>query len=896
MQWLNAVVNSARSLLARRREEQALNDELQFHLDRQTEQNVAAGMPQDEARYAALRSFGNSVAVREETRTAWGLSGFDAWRQDLKYGIRMLGKNPSLAVIAVLTLALGIGANTALFSVVNGVLLNPLPFPNPDQLVMLHESKPNFQTGAIPYLNFLDWQRENHTFASMALSRGYAFNLTGIGEPERLPGQWVTASFFGTFGIKPVLGRDFTSADDQYGAGPVVLISTSLWKRKFGSAPDVLGRTLALDGRDYTIVGVIPASFDLRVWNDQRSDIYAPIRIWNHPGLRSRQAALWLHGVGRMKPGVTLEQAKADLARIAANLAAAYPNADRGTSASMEPLRERVVGRVRPFLLVLLGAVGIVLLIACVNVANLLLARSTGRSREFAIRAALGAGRSRVIRQLLTESVLLAIAGGALGLLLAWWGTRAGLAALPMTIPRSQEVGLDGRVLLFAAAISVFSGILFGLAPALKISRTGLDNLLKEGARGSSGANHRVHSALVVSEVALALVLLAGAGLMIRTLVRLWRVDPGFDPHNVLTFNVGLPPSVTKASPAAIRGYIRSLEETIASTPGIRAMSLLGGSFPMWSEDDWTFWLEGQPQPQSESEMDGALNYQVDPGYLSVMNIPLEHGRFFTPQDDEHSSPVVVVDDVLASKFFPNQNPIGRLIHFNGAPGPSEIVGVVGHVKQWGLDSDDQNLLRAQVYEPMRQQADEAMGLVSGGVGVAVRVSAPDGPDGMIEPLRRALHQMNGEMVVYGFESMPNIISDSLANRRFSMILLGAFAALALVLASVGIYGVTSYLVSQRTQEIGIRVALGAQRRDVLQLVLADGARMALIGVGAGLVAALGLTRLMARFSLLFGVSATDPLTFAGVALLLAVITLAACYIPARRALRVDPVVALRYE
>jgi len=896
MEWLNAFVNSARSLFRRRRDEQALNEELRFHVDRQIEQNLAAGMRPDEARYAALRSFGNTAVVGEETREAWGLRAFDVWRQDLKYGLRMLRKNPGLAAIAVLTLALGIGANTALFSIVNGVLLNPLPFPNSDQLVMLHESKPNFQAGAIPYLNFLDWQRENHTFASMALSRGYSFNLTGTGEPERLQGQWVTASFFGTFGVKPVIGRDFTSDDDQYGAGPVALISASLWKRKFGSAPDVLGRTVRLDGRGYTIVGVIPASFDLRVWNDQRSDIYAPIRIWNHPGLRSRQAALWLHGIGRMKPGVTLEQAKADLARVAANLAAAYPNADRGTSASMEPLRERIVGRVRPLLLVLMAAVGIVLLIACVNVANLLLARSTGRSREFAIRAALGAGRARVIRQLLTESVLLATAGGGLGLLLAWWGTRAGLAALPMAIPRSQEVGLDGRVLLFAAAISLLSGILFGLAPALRISRTGLDNVLKEGARGSSGANHRVHSILVVAEVALALVLLAGAGLMIRTLARLWRVDPGFDPHNVLAFNVGLPPSMTKGSPAAIRGYIRSLEETIESTPGVRAVSLLGGSFPMWSEDDWTFWLEGQPKPQSESEMNGVLNYQVDPGYLSVMNIPLERGRFFTTHDDEHSAPVVVVDDVLASKFFPNQDPLGRLIHFNGAPGPSEIVGVVGHVKQWGLDSDDQNTLRAEVYEPMRQQADEAMGLVSGGVGVAVRTSAPDGPEEMIEPLRRTLRQMNGEMVVYGFESVQNIISDSLANRRFSMILLGAFAALALVLASVGIYGVTSYFVGQRTQEIGIRVALGAQRRDVLQLVLGDGARMTLIGVAAGLAAALGLTRILTKYSLLFGVSATDPLTLLAVALLLTMVAFAACYIPARRALRVDPVIALRYE
>jgi predicted permease len=895
MQWLNSIVNSGRSLFGRRREEKALNEELQFHLDRQIQHNLAAGMSPDEARCMAVRAFGNAALVREEAREAWGLRAFDAWRQDLKYGARMLAKNRGLAAIAILTVALGIGANTALFSIVNGVLLNPLPFPQPDQLVMLHESKPNFETGAVPYLNFLDWQKENRTFSSMALARGYSFSLTGSGEPEQLRGEWVTASFFGTFRVRPVLGRDFTSNDDQVGAAPVVMISASLWKRTFGGAPDALGRTITLDGRDYTIVGVVPASFDLRVWNDQASDIYAPIRQWGHPGLQNRQAALGLHGIGRMRPGVTLEQAKADLQRIAANLAAAYPDANRGTTASVVPLKQSIVGDVRPFLLVLLGAVGLVLLIACVNVANLLLARSTGRTREFAIRAALGAGRRRVIRQLLTESVLLAMAGGALGVLLASWGTRAGLAALPTALPRAEEVSLDARVLAFAAAISLLSGILFGLAPALKTSRAELHGLLKEGGRGSSAARHRAQGTLVVVEVALALVLLAGAGLMLRTLARLWKVDPGFDSRNVLTFGLGFPASVAKASPAAIRGYVRGLDEKIESTPGVRAASLSWGAFPILSEDDWTFWLDGQLKPQSESEMDWALHYVVEPDYLRVMRIPLESGRFFTNQDDEHSPYVVVVDDVLASKFFPNQNPIGRRIRLNGEDRPAEIIGVVGHVKQWGLDSDDQNTLRAQLYESLRQETDGAMTILpSVGVGAAVRTAGA--PGDMIDPLSRSLHQLNAEQVLYGFQAMDQIIAESLAARRFSMILLGAFAALALILASVGIYGVTSYLVGQRTQEIGIRVALGAQRRDVLRLVLAGGARMALIGVATGLVAALGLTRILTKYSLLFGVSATDPLTLLAVALLLTIVALAACYIPARRALRVDPVVALRYE
>jgi predicted permease len=888
-------VNSARSFLARRREEQALDEELRFHLERQIEQNLAAGMPPDEARYAAMRAFGRSTAVREQTREAWGLRSFDIGRQDLKYGIRMLGKNPSLAAIAILTLALGIGANTALFSVVNGVLLNPLPFPDPGRLVMLHESKPNFETGAIPYLNFLDWQRDNRTFSSMALAKGHGFSLTGPGDPERLKGQWVTASFFGTLGVKPALGRDFTAADDQLGAAPAVMISASLWKRKFGAAPDAVGRTMILDGRAFTIVGVVPESFDLRVWNSEASDIYAPIRQWGHPGLQNRLAALGLHGVGRMKPGVTLQQAKADLQRVAANLAAAYPDANRGTTANIVSLKESIVGDVRPYLLVLLGAVGLVLLIACVNVANLLLARSTSRTREFAIRAALGAGRARVIRQLLTESVLLATAGGALGLLLAWWGTRAGLAALPTALPRASEVSLDGRVLIFAVAISLFSGILFGLTPALKTSKTGLHNMLKEGGRGSSGAHQRAHSVLVVVEVATALVLLAGAGLMFRSLARLWKVDPGFDAGNVLTFSLSFPPSLMKASPAAIRGYVRGLDERIKSTPGVQAASLLWAAFPLSGEDDWTFWLDGQPKPQSESEMDWALHYVVDPGYLAMMRIPLKRGRFFTDQDDERSQYVIVVDDVLAAKFFPHQDPVGRRIHLEGDGRTAEIIGVVGHVKQWGLDSDDQHSLRAQLYESLGQQVDQAMPIMAA-VGVGAALRSAGSPEAMIDPLTRNLHEMNGEQVLYGFESMDQIIADSLAARRFSMILLSAFAALALALASVGIYGVMSYFVGQRTQEIGIRVALGAQRGDVLRLVVGDGARMALIGVAVGIVAAFGLTRFMASYSLLFGVSATDPLTFAGVALLLAVVALAACYIPARRALRVDPVVALRHE
>jgi predicted permease len=792
-----------------------------------------------------------------------------------------------------LTLALGIGASTALFSVVNGVLLNPLPYPHPEQLVTLHKSKPNFETGAIPYLNFVDWQNENHTFSSMAISRGGDFTLTGMGEAERVQGDWVSASFFGTLGVKPIIGRDFTAQDDQFGAGPVALISAALWKRKFGSAVDVLGNSITLDGRGYTVIGVMPANLDLRLFSFRPGEVYAPIRQWSNPELRNRKSALGLHGIGRMKPGVTLAQAKADLQSIAQDLATAYPDANRGMTASILSLKQQLVGQIRPYLLALLAAVGFVLLIACVNVANLLLARSTGRTREFAIRAALGAGQGRVIRQLLTESVLLAIAGGALGLLLASWGTRLALARLPTALPRAGEIGFDARVLIFTAAVSLLSGILFGLAPALRTSTPDLHETLKEGGRGASGTRHCAHGVFVILELAMAVVLLIGAGLMIRSLACVWSVDPGFNPHNVLTFSVSLPPAMNAASPAAQRAAFLAFDDRLESTPGVQAVSLSWGGLPMWGDDDQQFWHDGQPRPQSASEMNWTLDYIVEPDYFNLMRIPLERGRLFTAQDDEHSPAVIVIDEVFAGKFFPHQNPVGKRVNLASYDKRAEIVGVVGHVNQWGLDSDETTPLRAEMYLPFRQMPD---GWFTGPSGAAVMVRSVTAPAGVIRPIRDAIRSLSADEVVYGFETMDTIVSWSVAARRFSMILLAAFAALAMILASVGIYGVISYLAAQRTHEIGVRVALGAQSRDVLRLVLGQGTGMALTGIVIGLTASFALTRLMARYSLLFGVSPTDPLTFTCVALLLLQVALAACYIPARRAMRVDPMVALRYE
>jgi predicted permease len=817
----------------------------------------------------------------------------DTLIQDLRYGCRTLAKRPGFTALALITLALGLGTNTALFSVVNGVLLNPLPYPHPEQLVTLHESKPNFQTGAIPYLNFVDWQNENHTFSSIAISRGYSFTLTGLGESERLQGQWVSASFFHTLGVTPAIGRDFSLEDDQFGAAPVALISAALWKRRFGSSAHVLGKVMVLDGKGYTVIGVMPANFNLTVSSFQPGDVYAPIRQWDNPSLRNRKAALSLHGIGRMKPGVTLEQAKADLQRVARNLAAAYPEANAGTSANILPMKQNMVGHIQPYLMALLAAVGFVLLIACVNVANLLLARSTGRTREFAIRAALGASKGRVVQQLLVESSLLALSGGALGLALAAWGTQAALAKLPTALPRAGEISIDGRVLFFTVIVSLATGILFGLAPALKSARRDLNEALQQGGRGSSGARHRAHGALVALEMALALVLLIGAGLMIRSIARIWRVNPGFEPRNLLTFSVSLPPALKSASPAAHRAALRALEGRLQATPGVQAESLSWGAFPMNVEDDQLFWPDGQPKPQSASGMDWTLDYIVGPDYLNAMKIPLKQGRFLAEQDDERSPLVIVIDDVFANKFFRNENPVGKRVNLAAGDRKAEIVGVVGHANQWGLDSDEAQPLRAQMYLSLQQMPDDWF---QGPTGADVVVRTLGSPDTVIGAIRQTIRQISGDSVVYGFETMDDIVSSSLATRQFSMILLGAFAALALILASIGLYGVVSYLVGQRTHEIGVRMALGARRDDVLRLVLGQGAEMALLGVGLGLVAAFGLTRLMAKFSLLFAVSALDPLTFAGVSVLLVLVALAACYVPAHRATRVDPMVALRCE
>ena len=812
--------------------------------------------------------------------------------QDLRYGLRMLGKNPGFAGIAVLTLALGIGANTALFSIVNGVLLNPLPYQQPGELVALYSRTTDFTHSSISYPNFLDWRHDNKTFTAIAAFRPDNLNLTGMGDAERLKAEMVSATFFPILGVKPIVGRVFTEPEDQVGGSPVAVISEGLWKRKFGASSDAVGKSMALNGTLYTVVGVIPASFHYQSGNfHSNCEVYIPIGQWNDPLFRNRRVGMGMDAVGRLKPGVTLEQAKADMSGVATRLAEAYPEIDKDSGVSIFPLKEDVVGDIRPFLLVLLAAVGFVLLIACVNVANLLLARSTGRTREFAIRTALGAGPGRVVRQLLTESVLLALAGGGLGLLIAAWGTQAAIKVLPEALPRAEEVHTDTRVLLFTLAASLIAGILFGLAPALKTSRSDIHETLKEGGRGGSGTRHRTQSVFVAVEMAMALVLLVGAGLMIRSLTKLWSADPGFDPRNVVSFNLASAQPLGK-TPAAMRAAFRQLHDAVASVPGVQTVSLSVGSSPMSGDSELPLWLEGEPKPTSQSDMKTALFYTTQPGYLKVMGIPLKRGRYLTESDNENSPFVLVIDEQFAKLFFGDKDPIGRHVNFDILDKTAEIVGIVGHVKQWGLDSDAKSKIQAQCYFPISQLPDAVLPLLAHGLQGVLKTGLPT--TGVMNSVSQAIHGVNGELVVYGTQTMDEVIADSLAAKRFAMVLLGIFAGLAVVLSSVGIYGVISYIAGQRTHEIGIRMALGAESSSVLRMVLNQAGKMALIGVGIGLTASLGLTQLMA--SMLYGVSTHDPLTFVGVAALLIFVALAACYIPARRATKVDPMVALRYE
>ncbi len=866
--------------------------ELEAYLEAETDDNIARGMSPEDARYAAHRKLGNTTLIREEIYSMNSLGWLETLSQDLRFALRTLRKNPGFTAVAVLTLALGIGANTAIFSVVDGVLLAPLPYPQSDRLVMVWEWNLRLKQVREPsYPNFQDWQRDARSFQEMAGYKWHFFDLTSPGAPEHVASMEVSSGFFTMLGGKLALGREFSAQEDQHGGAPVAIISDRLWRDRFGGSPKALGKPLTLNEVEYTIVGVLPPRFSF-YGNTYDAKVYTPLGQGD-PLILNPRGGYGCIALARLNPGVSIAQAQAEMSTIQNRLGQLYPEANKGLGTEVVSLKRQFVGYVEGTLFLLLGAVGLVLLIACGNVANLLLARSAARTREFAIRSALGANRARVVRQLLTESVLLSLAGGGCGLLVALWGVKPVLAAVPGSLPRSGEIGLNIPVLLFALGVAIAVGVVFGLAPALKSSKSNVQDALKEGGRTSTSGHHHVQSGLVVFQMALTLVLLVGAGLLFRTIRHLWEAAPGFDAQHLITFHVEFPPSLTK-TPSIMRTAYQQMLERIRSIPGVEAADF-AYNLPLngW-ENNAYFWI-GSQKPAVIQSAPQMLVYNTGPDYLRTMRIPLLRGRYFTPEDNNSAPCVAVIDSVMAHTYFPNQNPLGQMLTFGWTPplGPCRIVGVVGHVKHWGL-GDETGHVRAESYYPLYQLPDPWVTASEGYRSTTIIIRTSLAVAAVMPEIKKAVYGGGEEQTVYDVETMQEFASETMSSQRFPMILLGAFASLALLLATVGIYGVISYSVTQRVHEIGIRMALGAERADVLRMVVGQGVKMALLGVAIGLVAVLALTRVMA--SLLFGVSAHDPLTIAVVATLMVLIAVGACYIPARRATKVDPIVALRYE
>jgi putative ABC transport system permease protein len=819
--------------------------------------------------------------------------------KDIRYSLRMLVKNRAFTFVAILALMLGIGANTAIFSVINAVILRPLPYEESDKLVFLNERSPQLEGMSISWPNYQDWKAQNQFFENIGVYNRESYNLTGSGDPERLLAGQVSADMFAALRAKPELGRVFTNDEDKPGAERVVVISYGLWQRRFGGNPGIVNQTISLNGNSYTVIGIMPKEYRF----PSRVEIWVPVGplsgqpTWqergNHPGL---------YGVARLKPGVTLEQVRADMGNIAENLNKQFPNSNADSGIKVSPLVEVIVGDIGNALWVLLGAVGLVLLIACANVANLLLARATTRQKEIAIRIAMGASRWRIVRQLLTESVLLSVIGGGLGLLIAQWGVELILAISPGSIPRSQEIRLDTRVLLFTMLISVLTGIIFGMIPAWQSSRTDVHETLKEAARGSTGSRHWIRNTLVVTEVALTLVLLIGAGLLIRSFYRLNQVNPGFSYDNLSSFNISLPQAKYTKQQQRVNFY-DGIMQKLHELPGVQYVGVSSG-LPL-GNNGWqsSFMVVGQPTPPP-SEMPLLENSVVSPDYFRAMGIPLKAGRYFTDEDLSSPNPAaekdeklseemkaysalktVIIDEEFARRHWPDEDAIGKQIRMGGEDPRNPVltvVGVVGRVKMEGLNAESN---RVQAYIPFRQ-------MPMGNMVVVVKSTMETSQ--LISAAQQQIHAVDPNQPIYDIRTMEKIRDDSIAPERFTLFLLGAFAFVAMLLAVVGIYGVMSYTVAQRTHEIGIRMALGARATDVIRLVVGHGMILALIGTGFGLIGAFAATRVMS--SLLFGISATDVLTFLLVSLLLIIVALVACLLPARRAAKTDPLVALRYE
>jgi putative ABC transport system permease protein len=872
-----------RSVFRRETVESEMEEELRFHSDRQLEKYLKTGMSRDEAQRRVRMDFGGLEQVKEECRDARGVSLLETVAQDLRYGWRTLLKSPGFAAAALFTLALGIGANTAIFSVVYGLLLQPLPFRDAARLVLLHETTPRVGDVSVSYPNFQDWRAQSHTFSEMAAVSNVGFNMTGSTQPENISGLAVSPNFLSMAGIRPVIGRGFTPDEEKAGTAPVLLLSYALWQSHFGGDRRVIGKTIRLDSQTVTIVGVLPRDFR---WVET-CDVIEPIGVWatNNGSVAEREDRGDLMVAGRLAPGVRMEQARAEMDGIAARLARAYPQSNDQFGVKLQPLRESFAGDARPAMLVLLGAAIFVLLVACANVANLFLMRGAVRAKEIALRIAIGASRGRIVRQILTESFLVALLGGLAGVGLAMAGIPAMARLIPADRLAGASVGMNGAVLLFSAALVVLSVLAFGLAPALHSARGNVQADLKEGGKTTSGGGrNRWRGLLATSEIALALILLVGAGLMMKSLYRLLAVDSGFRPERVLKLEMSLRTAQYNKDPAVI-GFWQQALDRVRALPGVESAAV-GTAIPLTDDHSRTdITVEGTatPKPSGYPHPDTHI---VSPGYEKTLGIRLLRGRGFTDADRENAPRVALVNATVAQRLFPGADPVGKRFTFghleaNRTPKWIMIVGVLADTKMYGLA----NPARLEVYVPLRQMAaHEMVLLVKSGMEPAALVSA----------VRGVVISIDKEQPIFGIATMQEVVNASVSTRRITLILLGLFSGLALVLASIGIYGVVSYSVAQRAREIGIRMALGAQRGDVLRLVLAQGGKISLAGIAIGSVASAGLTWLMAK--LLYSVSAVDPATFTAVAFVLVVIGMVASYIPARRALRVDPLVALRNE
>jgi len=879
-------------MLRRERLDRDLDEELRSHIEMRAADNLAAGMSPQAARYEAQKRFGNTALLKEDTRNADIVGWLDVAARDFRYALRMLQRSPGFTAVAVLTLILGIGANTAIFSVINSVLLRPLPYHDPGSLVMVWETnsqhpKPH-NTVSPP--NFLDWQTRNTVFSDMAYIADVRNNLTGIGDPEEVVVQAVSANFFSVLEVNLLLGTGFTPENGQAGHDNVVILSYGLWKDRFAGEPAIVGKSILLNGKPRTVVGVAPQNFNWFIKDGSltgaRPRLWSPF-VFPQSFHDHKQIGRFLTVAARLKPGVTAAQAQAEMTAIAAQLEHEYPDFDGHWGINVVPLRQQISGELRPALLILFGAVAFVLLIACANVSSLLLARAASREREMAIRTAIGASRWRIARQLLMESLLLAVIGGGIGVALTVLGTNALLAASPHNLLDLPSVSIDLRLLAFAVAATLLAGLLFGFLPSYVSAHSQISQTLREGGRGSSSGKRRrfARSAFVVAQLSLALVLLAGSGLLIRSFVRLVGVHPGFDTAHLLTFKVSLSQS-KYASDKLCMAFFQQLLARIGAVPGVRSVTM--ENFPPLTGLGAATGVHLLSQPQvSLMDLPVANVRVVGPEYFSTMSIPLRAGRLFNEREMAEEKHVAIINQAFADKYLNGVNPLGQkaVIYMKSLAEsgnqPSEIIGVVGDVRQMGLDV----AAEPTVYWPIPE-------LVYSGMTILVRTSGD--PLSVVPAIHAELQQLDREQPMASIATMEQLLADSLSRARFTMLLLGIFAAVALLLAAVGIYGLIAYSVTQRTQELGIRIALGAQRRDVLRLVLGQGTRLTLLGLALGIAAALGITRLLA--SLLFGISATDPLTFAGVAALLAFVALLACFIPARRATRVDPIVALRYE